>query len=71
MSMTESQKRYLEHAMQHNLVRHPSLSERVLDMPSCRKCERVALRHGKGVRCPVCGYEGPGGPPIRLIGRDV
>lgn len=57
---------YLKYATEHPFAKRPDVRGRVLDLPACKKCERVAFRHEGGVRCPICGYEGPAGPPIKM-----
>lgn len=68
--------KYLRHALQNPMVNNHLIGRRVLELPVCKKCERVALRDagpdGKvWVRCPQCGYHGPGGPSLKVHAREV
>jgi len=63
--------KYIEHALQHRFAKRPDVANRVYDLPTCKKCERVAFRHRGGVKCPICGYEGPGGAPVKVHAKRV
>ena len=65
-------RKYLEHAMQHPMTRRPDVQDRVLNLPVCPRCERVAFRHRSGIKCPMCHYEGKDlGRTVRLHAREV
>lgn len=53
---------YVKHLMQHQMAQRQEVAQRLYGMLVCPKCERLAFRHEhrNHVRCPVCGYEGPG-----------
>lgn len=70
----ERQRReYLRDALKHPLARLRPVRQRVMDLPTCKKCGAVAFRHGAPdrVRCPKCGYEGPAGPPLKIRAREI
>jgi hypothetical protein len=72
-------RKYLEYALQSNLAKLPQVRHRVLHLPTCAKCQRVAFRDRKVydkpgnvyVTCPICGYHGPGGPPLKMVMKEA
>lgn len=64
---------YLQDATRHPMHHHPSVRERILMMPTCQRCGAVAFRHRRpdNVLCPICGHEGPPGPPLVQRWREA
>jgi len=73
------EEKYLKHAFQHQYTKRDDLQHRLMDMPTCRRCERLAFRDRRigdpqdqlYVTCPVCGYHGPAGPTVRMHVKEV
>jgi len=71
--------KYLKHAFQHPYTKRSDISHRLMDMPTCGRCERLAFRDRRPydpldklyVTCPVCGYHGPPGPIVRMHVKEV
>ena len=69
-NMDERLVKYLEHAQKEGaagkLGQFPDVRQRMLSLPVCPKCERIALRETRKsdpvrgyITCPVCLYHGP------------
>ena len=73
----ERLERYMEHAKSELVTKFPSVRRRMLDLPVCPKCERIALRDTRPgdpqrryITCPVCGYHGPSTIAAKIFIRD-
>lgn len=70
---------WYQRAVESPLINNPDVIDRAMALPTCPKCERIALRDRRPydppgtlyVTCPVCGYHGPGGPPAYIAIREV
>ena len=69
--------KYLAHALQHPFAQRPDVRRRVMHLPVCGKCERVAFRVGRTpdgrflAHCPVCGWKGVATRTLKQHVREV